>query len=215
MLFEVSFGAVGLCVDREGVVDVNATAIYIANYLRRSFPMVERDDILQEIYVWQFAHEEKIEEWLADGQHGENKLHKAMRHAGLSYCHKEKARVLGYETQDEYYYELGLIRDTLSRIWDDEAWTNPPQPVEQAKVKHKSPAEGNEYVATLCDVSRVVKHLAPPDQLVLKWYFNDGYSATEIADSLDTTRIAVESRIQRLVKRLQRLLGGERPNAVD
>jgi RNA polymerase sigma factor (sigma-70 family) len=215
ILFEVSTGADGLCIDGEGNVDITATAAYVANYLRKSFPMVERDDICQEIHVWVAGHEDKIAEWLEDGDHGRNKLQRAMRHAGLKYCQEEKARVLGYKIEDVYYYELGLIRDTLTRIWDEDAWVNPPQPVEQAKVKHRSVSEGNNYVATLSDVSRAVSALPKPDQLVLRWFFNDGYTADEIAKYLDITRSAVESRIHRLVKRVQRLLGGERPQVAD
>jgi DNA-directed RNA polymerase specialized sigma24 family protein len=212
MLIEISVGDIGFCVDGEDNVDINATAIYIANYLRRSFPMVERDDIYQEIQVWIASHEEKIEEWLEDGDHGKNKLHRAMRNAGLKYCQEEKARVLGYKVDDLYYYDLGKIRDTLGCIWDEEAWTSPPQPVEEAKVKHKAVSEGNNYVTTLSDISRAVSQLPKGDQLVLKWFFHDGYSADEIAVTLSSSRSAVESRVHRLVVRLQRMLGGERPD---
>jgi RNA polymerase sigma factor (sigma-70 family) len=214
-MLEIGAGDEGLCVDGEDNVDITATIAYVANYLRRSFPMVEREDIAQEVWVWVTSHQEKIDEWLEDGDHGKNKIHRSMRHAGLKFCQEEKARVLGYKVEDNYYYELGLIRATLACIWDEDAWTNPPQPVEQAKVKHRSVSEGNNYVATLADVSRAVSGLPKQDQQLLRWFFNDGYTADEIAKHEEVTRVAMESRLHRLVKRLQRMLGGERPDVSD
>jgi len=195
--------------------DIAATAVYIANYLRRSFPMVERDDILQEIFAWVASHGEKLEQWGQEGAHGLAKAHKSMRHAGLKYCQDEKAAILGYRPEDVYYYETGLIKDALTRIWDEEAWISPPQPSDQTKVKHRAVSEGNNYATTLCDVSRVVGQLEDGERSILELHFRDGYGLGEIADLLDTTRAAVEGRITRLIKKLQRMLGGERPNVRD
>jgi DNA-directed RNA polymerase specialized sigma24 family protein len=207
---EVLEGFPGLC-EVDNVPDIGATAAYIANYLRRSFPMVERDDIVSEIMVWVYGHGEKIEQWAEEGDHGSHKLHKSMRHAGLKYCQDEKAALLGYRPEDNYYYELGLIKDTLGRIWDEEAWTTPPQPMEQIKVKHHAVSEGNNYATTLCDVSRVVAQLESTERYLLELHYRDGYTVSEIAALADTTRAAIEGRLARLVKKLQRMLGGERP----
>ena len=196
-------------------VDLFAQAAMYGRYLHRRFYMVDAQDISQEILIWVFTHDAKVEEYQDGTERGKGKLLKSMYHAGLKFCQEEKARVLGYKVEDNYYYELGLIRDTLTRIWDEEAWTNPPQPVEQAKVKHRSVSEGNNYVATLADVSRAVSQLPRADQLILRWFFNDGYTADEISKHLDITKAACESRIHRLVKRIQRALGGERPQSGD
>jgi DNA-directed RNA polymerase specialized sigma24 family protein len=212
---ELLEGAIGLCETEDGMQDIGSTAVYIGNYLHRTFPMVDRQDIVQEIMVWVAGHEEKILQWAEEGEHGAGKLHKSMRHAGLKYCQDEKAAILGYRPEDVYYYELGLIKDTLTRIWDEEAWTSPPQPSDQTKVKHRAVSEGNNYAATLCDVSRVVSQLEDGERNLLELHFRDGYSLSEIGDLADTTRAAIEGRITRLIKKLQRMLGGERPNVRD
>jgi DNA-directed RNA polymerase specialized sigma24 family protein len=177
--------------------------------------MVSREDIVQEVMVWVHGHGEKLEQWAEEGEHGRNKLHKSMRHAGLKYCQDEKAAILGYRPEDVYYYELGLIKDTLTRIWDEEAWTSPPQPNDQAKVKHRSVSEGGNYVATLCDVSRVVGLLSEPEQQLLRYHYHEGYSLRDLSELLDCTPAAVEGRLTRLVKKVQRLLGGEKPLNVN
>jgi RNA polymerase sigma factor (sigma-70 family) len=193
------------------VEDIPTSAVYIANYLHRSYSVVERDDILQEIFVWVYSHEEKIEQWRLEGKHGDNKIAKSMRHAGLKFCQEEKARILGYSVDDNYFYETALIKDTLAILWDSEAWENPPAPVEQARVKHRSVAEGNNYLATLSDVSRVVELLTDAERLLVQLYYRDGYSSKELASINDTSVAAIDSRLNRIVKKLQRLLGGERP----
>jgi RNA polymerase sigma factor (sigma-70 family) len=201
----------GLVKGADDVEDINATAIYISNYLRRSFPMVDRDDILQEIHLWIAGHGDKIEDWLEQGKLGENKLARSMKHAALRYAQKQKAQYLGYETRDLYYYELGLIKNTLGLIWDEEAWSSPPQRVEEAKVKHRAPSEGNNYAATLADISRAVTRLPTADQEMLRLVYRDKSSIKEVAEILDLTISATNSRLNRSVKKIQQLLGGEWP----
>lgn len=202
----------GLVKSEDDVEDLGATAAYIASYLKRSFPMVDREDILQEIHMWIASHEDKIEEYLDQGKLGQNKLSKSMRHAGIRFCQKEKAAYLGYETRDLYYYDLALIKTTLPLIWDDEAWVNPPKPVEEAKVKHRAPAEGNNYAATLADVSRAVSRLPLADKEMLRMLYAEGSTIKEVAEVLDLTISATNSRLNRAVKKIQTVLGGEYPN---
>jgi DNA-directed RNA polymerase specialized sigma24 family protein len=190
---------------------VDGAVAYTANYLGKSYPMVEHEDLRQEIWLWVFDNPQKVAEYLESGEHGRNKLTKAMRNAGAKYAQEEKARILGYRAEDNYYYELGLIRDALTRVWDEQAWTSPPQPVEEARVKARAVSEGNNYVTTLADVSRVVGELPRDEQELLERYYHQGYAAWEIAAERGGSSDAVNARITRLVKKIQRMLGGERP----
>lgn len=196
-------------------IDLFAQAATYGRYLHRRFTMVSQDDIQQEIMVWVVKHPNKVEEYLDGTERGKGKLLKSMFNAGLNFAQKEKATVLGYKVEDNYYYELGLIRDVLGLIWDEEAWTNPPQPVEQAKVKHKALNEGNNYLATLADISRVVAQLSPEEQYLLKEHYHEGITSAELARRLDITVGSVDGRIGRAVRKVQRLLGGPRPDITE
>jgi DNA-directed RNA polymerase specialized sigma24 family protein len=196
--------------DEEGI-DIAANAAHIASYLKRSYPMVDREDILQEIWVWVYSHTEKVEEYQDGTEHGRNKLLKAMRNSGIKFCQDEKARILGYRPEDNYYYDLPTIRDTLTKIWDEEAWIYPPQPDEQARVKNRAPNEGGNYLATLADVSRVVALLSLEEQRLLRDHYHLGLSSAELGGTLGITPGAVDGRLGRLTRKVQRLLGGERP----
>lgn len=196
-------------------IDLFAQAATYGRYLHRRFTMVSQDDIQQEIMVWVVKHPNKVEEYQDGTERGKGKLLKSMFNAGLNFAQKEKATVLGYKVEDNYYYELGLIRDVLGLIWDEEAWTNPPQPVEQAKVKHKALNEGNNYLATLADISRVVAQLSPEEQYLLKEHYHEGITSAELARRLDITVGSVDGRIGRAVRKVQRLLGGPRPDITE
>lgn len=200
--------------DEEGI-DIGANAAHIANYLRRSYPMVERDDIEQEIWVWVFSKPEKVDEYQDGTEHGRNKLLKAMRNAGIRFCQTEKARILGYRPEDNYFYDLGLIRECLSLIWDEDAWVNAPAVAEQAKVKYRAVSEGNNYVTTLVDVSKAVALLKLEEQQVLRWHYHEGLTSAEIGERLDLTASAIDGRLGRLTRKVQRHLGGERPVPPD
>lgn len=200
--------------DEQGI-DIPAHAARTANSLHRTYPVVPRDDIYQEIMIWVLKHPAKVEEYQDGSGVGKGKLLKSMFHAGLKFAQAEKSMILGYKPEDNYYYELGLIRDVLALLWDEEAWTNPPQPVEQAKVKHRSVSEGGNYVATLADVSRVVALLPEEDQQLLKDHYHAGITSAEIASRLGTTAGAVDGRMARLTRKLQKLLGGPRPDITD
>jgi RNA polymerase sigma factor (sigma-70 family) len=196
--------------DEKGI-DIAANAAHIANYLRRSYPMVEREDILQEIWLWVYSKPEKVEEYQDGTEHGRNKLLKAMRNAGIRFCQVEKARILGYRPEDNYYYELGLIRDVLTLIWDEEAWVSPPSVIEQTKVKHRSVSEGNNYVTTLADVSSAVKTLTLDEQRLLREHYYEGLTTAEMAENRGLSVSAIDSKLGRVVRKVQRRLGGERP----
>jgi RNA polymerase sigma factor (sigma-70 family) len=193
-------------------IDIAANAAHIANYIRKSYPMVEREDILQEVWLWVYEHPTKVDEYQDGTEHGRNKLLKAMRNAAIRYCQAEKARMLGYRPEDNYFYDVGMIRSVLELIWDEEAWISPPMPEDQVQVKStRDISEGNNYVTALVDVSSAVKTLPLGEQALLKARYYEGFSSADIASGLDLTISAVDARISRLVKKIQRRLGGERP----
>lgn len=196
--------------DKEGV-DIAANAAHIAGYLHKSYSMVEKEDILQEVWLWVYSKPDKVDEYQDGTELGRNKLLKAMRNAGIRFCQAEKARVLGYRPEDNYFYTPGAIRAALELIWDSEAWSNPPAPVDQIRAMSRDVSEGGNYITTLADVSRAVALLPLREQALLRARYYEGLTAAEIADRMDATVSSVDSRIGRIVRRVQRHLGGERP----
>lgn len=184
-----------------------------ASRLHRRFPMVERDDILQEMYVWWCQHPRKAARYLDDTEYGEKKLSRALRNAGLAYCHKEKARRVGYEVDDLFFYSLGLLRELLPAVYDEDAWSRMGRTTLDGLPRGKSdPAEGNNALAALCDVSQALNRLAAEPRRLIELTFRDEVDAEHLAGQLDTTPDGARMRVQRALRRLQEELGGERPD---
>ena len=87
-----------------------------SEYARR-YSMLERDDIAQELWVWFVGHPRKYKEWFELQQKDRDKLiAKSLRNAALKYCEKEKARKVGYDTSDLYYYDVSVVEAFLPSI---------------------------------------------------------------------------------------------------
>jgi uncharacterized 2Fe-2S/4Fe-4S cluster protein (DUF4445 family) len=73
----------------------------LAKYLHRVMPMVDTEDIAQEMYLWAVVHWTKVDAFRAEGADGEEKLRKALRRAGSKFAQAERRR----------HWELSRLRD--------------------------------------------------------------------------------------------------------
>jgi L-fucose isomerase-like protein len=70
-------------------MDIQEAIHYTTTYLSRAYPLVDPEDIEQELWVWAFAHSAKLNEW-RDDELGEAKLKKSLRNAGIDYAKPEQ-----------------------------------------------------------------------------------------------------------------------------
>ena len=83
----------------------------IAADFKKKYPMVESDDLQQEMYLWFVSHPRKYKEWSELEEKDKNKLiAKSLRNQCLKYCEREKARISGYDHRDLYYYDHEIGR---------------------------------------------------------------------------------------------------------
>lgn len=189
-----------------------------ASRLHRRFRMVDREDIVQEMYLWWYTHPRKVQRYLdmPDNLNGRKKLSGALRNYALAYCHKEKARQVGYEVEDLYFYSITLLKELLPAIYDEEAWVRLGRSTLDGLPSGKTdPAEGNNMIAALTDVSRAVKRLPRESQLILELAFQDHLENDQLARLWETTEDAARMRVNRVLRRVQEELGGERPRWAD
>lgn len=185
----------------------------IATELKRSFPMVERDDLVQELWLWLASHPDKVETWAADGKRGERFMAKALRRAGRGWAIGEKAAIVGYEVDDLYFYSTALLRELIPEALDRELWVEPGVVSETGKLSPTGrPNEGGNRVAMLCDVRSSIEAGSTSDKEILWTHFGLGMDEEEHALVLDVTIEALRTRIHRAVVRLQKRLGGPKPD---
>lgn len=179
--------------------DLPARTARVARNLHRRFDMVPSEDIQQELWCWILTHTDKLDEWESTDQLG--KLGKALWHAGLNYCQKEKADIVGYKVDDNYYYTLNQIEHMLSELFST------------IDVYDEQSRHGLRDNDAMLDVMLVFVDLPETDRHLLYNLLTSSEAApcAALAEVYGMTEDAFNSRKRRIIKRLQRELGGERP----
>ena len=187
-----------------------------SEYARR-YSMLERDDIAQELWVWFVGHPRKYKEWLELQQKDRDKLiAKSLRNAALKYCEKEKARKVGYDTSDLYYYDVSVVEAFLPSII---AGTYAiPTSIQDLNAKFGSGnlADGNNWLALRSDIAAACGKLSDAKQNVLRLRFSiDSPDWSLLSKDMDSTPDGARMKVQRAINSLTKNLGGWRPYQED
>lgn len=179
---------------------------------------VELDDVKQAMNEYAWKRKDKVSEYLMREDEIERKQgYKAfttfIRRAGERYARKEKARALGYELGDEYFYRLAMI-ETLIKVLGsgDSHMTNQVLDPDVHGVKaKKQPNEGNNLLAMLADVDRAMKKLDLRTHNILNSKYSSDASLAEIAKEWDISPQRVEQIINKGLRDIVEYLGGATP----
>lgn len=184
---------------------------------RRYKAWSDRDDIAQELRVWIWQHGHKLDEWVELEHEGEEKLgyadrmtYRSLTNAASRYCQEQKARRLGYEPDDVYYWNEGEVRALLPELFRPEAISDPPQFDGEGR-DNRLPNERGGWQATLADLGRAYESLPGHQRSLLYEYFGEGESQEFMAESYGVTQPTMSNRITRAVRALLDELGGRAP----
>jgi DNA-directed RNA polymerase specialized sigma subunit len=186
----------------------------LANEYHKRYSMIEREDIAQVLWMWFVTHQNKYKEWSALETKDKDKLiAKSLRHAALKHCEKEKARTVGYELLDLYYYDASVIEAFLPSIIA-ESYEIPTKIKDLgSQVKSNEINDGNNWLVLRSDIASAYYRLPEAKQLVLQIRFTtENHEWADIGKELDTTAEGARKKVQRAIASLIRNLGGWRPN---
>jgi RNA polymerase sigma factor (sigma-70 family) len=194
------------------------TSVLAYNLSKKYHRFAEQSDIKQAMNEYAWKRKDKVNEYLMREEENERRMgYKAfstfMRRAGERYARKEKARALGYELGDEYFYRIEMIENLIKVLGSEDAHlTNQVLDPDVHGVKAKKQAsEGNNLLAMLADVDRAMKKLDPRTQGILNSRFAHDQPLTEIATAWDISPQRVEQISARGIRDLSELLGGAAP----
>ena len=178
----------------------------------------EFEDIKQAMNEYAWKRKDKVSEYLLRDNEVERKMgYKAfstfMRRAGERYARKEKARALGYELGDEYFYRLVMIETLIKVLGSEDAQlTNQVMDPDVHGVRAKKQAsEGNNLLAMLADVDRAMKKLDLRTHSILNSKYSSDLSLAEIAKEWDISPQRVEQIINKGLRDISEYLGGATP----
>jgi DNA-directed RNA polymerase specialized sigma24 family protein len=187
--------------------DIDDTIQRVTSSLKKQFHQVEREDIYQELWLKYLS---------TNTDHMNSKmLWTSLRRAGVAFCTREKAAITGYDVEDLYYYSTGQLRDLLPVVLDRESWGGTGVVQDLGKITGGGdPAHGNNRLAMICDVRSALEACSDEDKRLLWTVFGLRVDDDEYATSLGITADALRMRVVRALKRLQRHIGGPRPDGL-
>ena len=184
-----------------------------AEYKRKYSYFVEVDDLRQEMYLWFVTHPRKFKDWTALEEKEQDKLiARSLRNACLKYCEKEKARQVGYDTGDLYYYDISVVEAFLPTIVT-ESYEMPAKIKDLANnVKSTEVSDGMNWLALRADIAKAFYQLSDVKQFVLSVRFTDESADwATVAKTLGGTPDSARMKVQRAMNSLIQNLGGWRP----
>lgn len=199
------------------ILEYNDVVQNLSSEYARRYGMLERDDIAQELWVWFVGHPRKYKEWSELEQKDRDKLiAKSLRNAALKYCEKEKARKIGYDTSDLYYYDVSVVEAFLpSIIAGTYAISTSIQDL-NAKFGSGNLADGNNWLALRSDIAAAFDKLSDAKQNILRLRFSiDSPDWSLLAKDMDSTPDGARMKVQRAINSLTKNLGGWRPYQED
>jgi DNA-directed RNA polymerase specialized sigma24 family protein len=172
----------------------------------------ERDDYVQELSIWVLEKAEKVSEWLDpelnDPEHGERRIALSLRNRAKDYTKKVKRQALGLTPAEMYEYGSGEVEELLKAMFHREEWLYPPKSDGRST---KAPAHGNNWIATLSDVSLAFDSLDGYDRGILITRYYKGRTLAEGAFLYGKTEATMSRHVTRAIRRIVDTLNGDRP----
>jgi DNA-directed RNA polymerase specialized sigma24 family protein len=186
--------------------------VAVASEYHRKFDMVELEDIRQSLYEWFAKHPNKLDEWEEVGsKDAKNLLYRSLRNHALDYCQRWKAKSLGYDISDLYYYESDVVEALLPPVlrgeWGVTHKLNLGRP-----GRPSAPSEGGNLSIMMMEIDSAYWKLGKEDRKILFFRYAESMDYKEISNYLSLgSDDAARMRGNRAVKRLVNKLGGFKP----
>lgn len=184
----------------------------VTNEYSKKYPMVEIDDIRQSLYEWFAEHPNKLAEWESlTPRERKNAIYRCLRNQALDYCQYWKAKSVGYDYSDLFYYEADVVEALLPSVlrgeWGVTHKLNLGRP-----GRPSAPSEGNNLQAMMIEIDSAYRKLSDDNKKLLFLRYAEAMEYADIASEIEGgTSDAVRMRTTRAVRKLINIIGGFRP----
>jgi len=186
--------------------------VAVASEYHRKYDMVELEDIKQSLYKWFLEHPNKLNEWEAIGEKdAKNLIYRCLRNDALDYCLEWKAKSVGYETSDVFFYEADIIEALLPSVLRGEFGVSHKLNL-VGPSKPPAPAEGGNMMVMMIEIDKAYRKLSTEDRTVLFYRYAESMDYGDVATEMNLgSEDAARMRHNRAVKKLITRIGGFRP----
>ena len=185
-----------------------------AEYARR-YRMVDRYDIAQELWMWFLTHPNKVKEWMKneDKKESDKMFARSLRNYAEDFCQREKARSVGYEYDDVFWYNKEFVKTLIPAVLSDD-WKRIEAALESGPKNPKPVSEAGDWMAYAADIRKAFSKLSEEEQnLVFLFYAQDVDSNTlheQAAPERPSARAAAMAA-NRALNKIIKNLGGFSP----
>ena len=185
---------------------------HVSDEYHKKYDMVEREDIQQSLYEWFLKHPNKLDEWEAIGhKDAKNLIYRSLRNQALDYCQAWKAKSVGYETSDLFYYEPDMVEALLPAILRDDFTVMPILNLGKTG-RPPAPSEGGNMMAMMVEIKAAYVKLNEDDKTVLFYKYAESLDYAAIAKEMEIgSEDAARMRHNRAIKKLINRIGGYKP----
>jgi len=167
------------------------------------------DDLKQEVLVWLYERPALVERWREENTSA-RKIRTVSYRVGVEAVRREQRQTGQPKRRDQWQADVGLLEEVLPEaVAGPEAWIGANQtPPDEVKRGTSTPAEGNNYLALMCDVSRAFDGLNDEQKFVLQALVIGEYTQQDLADNMELDRNAVRRIKKRALNDMLDSLGG-------
>jgi len=182
----------------------------IAKQTARKWNTVEYEDLSQHLILFFY---EKQEVFNTYKQHslGEGSIRVALTREALKYCENETMHVNKMLIEDGYSYSSNNIENALPFLYDgimESLSTSVMEnPVTGGVVNKHNGSDYNRGLVIMLDLQIAYDKLSQEEQETLELRFKDNLTLKEIATILGISPEGVRIKVNRIIKKLQRLMG--------
>lgn len=190
----------------------------VSREYHRKFEICDANDIKQSLYEWFLAHPNQLANWqVLGGKEVKNLVYRSLRNQAFDYCQEWKAKTLGYEKDDLFYYTPEMVENLLPQILRDEGVERlPVLNLGKTGGGNGAPAESGNMNTMIADIAKGYKRLKVEDKKAVFMRFALAFGFAEIADQMGlATEDAARMRVKRAVKHLVVLSGGFKPKVEE
>ncbi len=198
--------------DWEKIKKWDYIVVAVSAEYHKKYDMVELEDIKQSLYQWFVEHPNKLKEWEAIGEKdAKNLIYRSLRNDALDYCQKWKAKSLGYEASDSFFYEPEIVEALLPGVLRGEFGVSHKLNL-AGPSRPPAPAEGGNLMIMMIEIDKAYNKLSTEDRTVLFYKYAESMEYGEIATEMSiSSEDAVRMRHNRAIKKLITRIGGFRP----
>jgi DNA-directed RNA polymerase specialized sigma24 family protein len=189
----------------------------ISSEYASKFKMVDKADVLQELWLWFVSHPNKTEEWMAleNQKDGDKLFARSLRNAALDYCLKEKAVKEGYNYSDNFWYTKDFIKMLIPAVLSDD-WTKLDRALSNTTKNTKSLAESGDWMAYAADIKSAFGKLSETEQNLVFLFYAEELEGKDLHETIGEdkpTARATMMQANRALAKMVKYLGGYPPFA--